>query len=78
MIYDLYVGQKRTDVSVEPDGVWPGMWRIRQGDKVSDMVNLARAKDAARGWARPKDRNGGFGAKEVLHWKRRESRREAA
>jgi hypothetical protein len=26
----------------------PGMWRIRVGDELSDMVNLARARDAAR------------------------------
>jgi hypothetical protein len=35
--------------AVEPDSVWPGMWRVRlpHGD-LSDMVNRTRAKDTAR------------------------------
>ena len=33
---------------VVPDDKWPGMWRIVWPDgKISDMVNLDRAKDAA-------------------------------
>jgi hypothetical protein len=71
--YDLYIGRKRTDVSIEPDATWPGMWRIRQGERVSDMVNMARAKDAAITWWRPK----GLGAGEVAYWHRRESPRKA-
>jgi hypothetical protein len=33
--------------TVEPDIEWPGMWRVRWGGGLSDMVNLTRAKDAA-------------------------------
>jgi hypothetical protein len=34
--------------TIEPDGIWPGMWRIRLSrGYCSDMVNLTRAKDAA-------------------------------
>jgi hypothetical protein len=30
-----------------PDAVYPGMWRVRWPDgRLSDMTNLARAKDA--------------------------------
>jgi hypothetical protein len=35
-------------VTVVPDDVYPGMWRVRRPDgTLSDLVNLARAKDAA-------------------------------
>ena len=47
----LYVGGKFTGVSVEPDAAWPNMWRVRAGDRLSGMVNLTRAKDAAIAWA---------------------------
>ncbi len=34
--------------SVVPDAVYPGMWRVQwPDDRLSDMANLARAKDAA-------------------------------
>ena len=34
-------------VSIVPDAVWPGMYRLRFPDgRLSDMVNLTRAKDA--------------------------------
>jgi hypothetical protein len=33
--------------TIEEDANWPGMWRVRFGGKLSDMVNLSRAKDAA-------------------------------
>jgi len=33
--------------TIEPDSKWPGMWRVRCGGSLSDMVNLSRAKDAA-------------------------------
>jgi hypothetical protein len=34
-------------VSIVPDAVWPGMYRLRfPGGHLSDMVNLTRAKDA--------------------------------
>jgi hypothetical protein len=61
---DLYVGRKRTGVSISPDPGWPKMWRVCQGERVSDMVNLTRAKDAAISWARPKGLRG-----EKASWK---------
>jgi hypothetical protein len=50
------------------------MWRAHQDDRVSDMVNLTRAKDAAISWARPR----GLGQSEVARWHRRETAAEAA
>jgi hypothetical protein len=47
----LYIGGKFTGVSVEPDTAWPNMWRLHMGDRLSDMGNLTRAKDAAVSWA---------------------------
>jgi hypothetical protein len=39
----------RTVATIEPEAIWPGMWRIRlPGGHHSDMVNLTRAKDALR------------------------------
>jgi hypothetical protein len=38
----------RRIASVVPDGKWLGMWRVDCGGKLSDMVNLTRAKDAAK------------------------------
>jgi hypothetical protein len=35
-------------VEVRPDPVWPSMFRIHHRGGVSDMVNLTRARDAAR------------------------------
>ena len=67
---ELYIGNIATGVTVEPDDRCAGMWRIRRGDEVSRMVNLARAKDAALTWA---DRR--LGGTEVVHWKARERRR---
>lgn len=37
---------RRTVAAIEPDGEWPGMWRVRLTG-LSDMVNRTRAKDAA-------------------------------
>jgi hypothetical protein len=37
-------------VGIVPDGRWPNMWRVKYGDgRISDMVNLARARDALHG-----------------------------
>jgi hypothetical protein len=47
---ELFIGRRRTGISVHPDPDWPGMWRVHRGTRVSDMVNLARAKDAAIAW----------------------------
>jgi hypothetical protein len=51
---ELHIGERPTGVIVRPDSRWPGMWRIVHGDRVSDMVNLTRAKDAAIAWAMPR------------------------
>jgi hypothetical protein len=47
---DLCAGSRRL-VSIEQDKTWPSMWRVRQGNKLSDMVNKTRARDAARAHA---------------------------
>jgi hypothetical protein len=52
MVIELCIGGKRSGLNVRPDHEWPGMWRIHQGDHVSDMVNRTRAKDAAVVWGR--------------------------
>jgi hypothetical protein len=39
--------KRRAVVTVEPDSKWQGMYRVRCSGKLSDMVNLTRAKDAA-------------------------------
>jgi hypothetical protein len=75
----LYYGSSHTPLArVVPDGRYPGMWRIAWGDGfLSDMVNLARAKDAGAVLAQR-----GPPARDVrrLHWKqeRLESRSEAS
>jgi hypothetical protein len=44
----LYYGtSKKPLLHVEPDAIWRGIFRIRSGSEISDMVNLTRAKDAA-------------------------------
>jgi hypothetical protein len=70
---ELYIGRRKTSVSVRPDFEWPGIWRVHDGDRVSDMVNLSRAKDAAITWARPR----GLGSDEVARWRHRETAAEA-
>jgi hypothetical protein len=46
---DLCVGRSSTPlVSIVPDETWPGMWRVRYGGQLSDLVNRVRARDAAR------------------------------
>ena len=46
----LYVkGRGKRLISVEPDGKWSGMWRVKYPDgSLSDMVNLSRAKGCCR------------------------------
>jgi hypothetical protein len=66
--FELFIGRRATGVSVCRDECYPQMWRIRDRDgTLSDMVNLARAKDAAIGRARPR----GLGGSDVLTWKAR-------
>jgi hypothetical protein len=44
----LYLGTRQSGYSVMPDKQYPTMWRVRRRDgTLSDMVNRARAKDAA-------------------------------
>jgi hypothetical protein len=47
--YALHYGQAQTPlVRVEPDSVYPDMWRVVWPDgRVSDVANFARSKDAA-------------------------------
>ena len=45
---ELYF-DRRLMLWIEPDGKYSGMWRVRHLDGcLSDMVNLSRARDAAR------------------------------
>jgi hypothetical protein len=47
--YRLRLHSGRLLATIVPDPGWDGMWRVRMPDgHVSDMVNLTRAKDAAR------------------------------
>jgi hypothetical protein len=44
--------RRRVVASIVPDPKWPRMWRVGLPDgHVSDMVNLSRARDAARALA---------------------------
>ncbi len=43
----LMNGSRRTAIEVLPDDRWPGMYRVHYQGKISDIVNLTRAKDAA-------------------------------
>jgi hypothetical protein len=44
----LYSIRGRVLAAIEPDREWPGMWRVRMPDgRLTDMLNLSRAKDAA-------------------------------
>lgn len=72
--YQLHIGRQKPGVSIRPDLAWRGMWRVHQGDRVSDIVNLSRAKDAAITWARPR----GLGSGAVARWHRRETAPEAS
>jgi len=42
----------RSIITIERDGTYPAMWRVRKPTgTLTDMVNRARAKDAAYGYA---------------------------
>jgi hypothetical protein len=66
--YALYYGNAPTPlVRVAPDDHWPGMWRMIWPDgRLSDMANLARAKDAA---AEICDRGPPRRDRRRFHWK---------
>ena len=51
--FALHLGKSRNPIlHVVPDSRWPHMWRIRHRDNsLSDLLNLARAKDAAQSHA---------------------------
>ena len=65
----LHIGRKCTGISVYPDVKWPQLYRIHRGDWASDMVNLARAEEAAIAVARPR----GLGRTETISWNHRET-----
>jgi hypothetical protein len=65
----LMIGNRFTGLLVCPDSQWPNMWRIHFGGRISDMVNLARAKDAAISWVRAEGQGGAKG----VRWERRET-----
>ena len=45
--HELFFARQRI-ASVVPDGKYLGMWRVQRPDgRLTDMVNLTRAKDAA-------------------------------
>jgi len=69
MTWRLYCAGRGPLVEVMPDERYSGMWRIRTRDgRLSDTVNLARAKDAARLVAR--DENPALHDVAKLHWKK--------
>jgi hypothetical protein len=57
-LLELWVGNRDTGILVRPDDKYPAMWRVWQGSRVSDMVNLTRAKDAAVSWMNHARRRG--------------------
>jgi|SRR5215831_15126473 len=70
----LSIGNRFTGLVVCPDPQWPNMWRIHFGGRISDVVNLTRAKDAAINWGRAEGQGGAKG----VRWERRETPVEAA
>jgi hypothetical protein len=68
MEYRLKIGQKLSGLVVKQDDKYPQMWRIHYKDRVSDMVNLTRAKDAALSWVDPPDGIKGNGWMDRLNW----------
>jgi hypothetical protein len=68
----LHISGPFIGVAVVPDDEWPAMWRVRTPDgRLSDMVNLARARDAAVAHAH-------LGGDDVASWHTRETPLEAA
>jgi hypothetical protein len=58
----LYIGNKATGIELHQDAKHPAMWRIHKNGRISDMVNLTRAKDAALASAH-------IGPSEVATWR---------
>ena len=42
----LFIGRRKL-ASIISDPIWPGMWRAKIGDHLTDLCNRTRAKDAA-------------------------------
>jgi hypothetical protein len=58
----LYIGNKFTGVMLVPDDKRSTMFHIHWPDRQpSDIVNLARAKDAAERWAVSEAKRTGYG-----------------
>ena len=74
--WHLRIGGKPTGLVLHQDNRYPNMWRIHYRGMVSDMVNLARAKDAAFGWLELPPKRG----QAALHmkWKRAQTPAEAS
>ena len=70
---ELYIGGRRTGITIQRNAAYAVMWRIRRGDELSDITNISRAKDAAIAWARPR----GLGGDEIARWHHRETRVQA-
>jgi hypothetical protein len=66
-VHELHYGTSRTPLArVVPDSTYPNMWRVIWSGGQSDMVNLARSKDAAMAICErgPPPRN-----RARLHWR---------
>jgi hypothetical protein len=71
---DLFIGRRRTDISIHPDPTHPGMWRVHQPRL--GYGQSGPTTDAAISWARA-GCSGGFGSRDVVYWQSRESPPEA-
>lgn len=68
--YTLFIGNRDTGIKVIPDSTHPEMWRVRDRDgRLSDIVNLTRAKEASLSWAFPR----GIAGRGRAEWKSRET-----
>jgi hypothetical protein len=66
--WHLKIGNKQTELVVRQDSEYPQLYRIHYKGRISDMVNLSRAKDAAvSSWLRPR-----LGPTENPRWDHRE------
>jgi hypothetical protein len=73
--FHLCIGNARSPVAtLIPDIVYPGMWRVWAGDRLSDMANFSRAMDAAMTFA---ERGPPRRDPRLFHW-RTTPQREAA
>jgi hypothetical protein len=62
----LLIRNRATEIELRPDHKYPTLWRIHAANgQISDMLNLARAKNAAVAWARSR----GLSGSEIVQWK---------